>query len=169
VTGDVALTPVESVQVWFEQNIETSTMFSSARSKAVQIDLTSVNTAARKYVGGEWITPASDALLTASFDPFGILTIIASLTSQINVSALRAQLLAVVQAIYHDIEVTINAPGGVQIVISFNARHGLTGARQVQTAALLSDPATVDVLCSLTLDTFASMGVGYTEFQAIPA
>jgi hypothetical protein len=169
VTGDVALTPVESVQVWFEQNIETSTMFSSARSKAVQIDLTSVNTAARRYVGGEWITPASDALLTASFDPFGILTIIASLTSQINVSQLRAQLLAVVQAVYHDIEVTINAPGGVQIVISFNARHGLTGARQAQTAALLSDPVTVDILCGLTLDTLASMGVGYTEFQAIPA
>jgi hypothetical protein len=57
VTGDASFTPVERVLVWFEQNIETSTMFSNARSKSVQIDLTNVNSATRLYQGGQWSTP----------------------------------------------------------------------------------------------------------------
>jgi hypothetical protein len=57
VKGDTLLTPVEQVLVWFEQNIETSTMFSTSRSNQVEIDLTSNNSATRRYIDGEWITP----------------------------------------------------------------------------------------------------------------
>lgn len=55
--GDVVLTPKDAVLVWFQQYIETSTMFSSARSNSIEIDLTQTNTATRLYKGGEWITP----------------------------------------------------------------------------------------------------------------
>ncbi|MBD2213729.1 hypothetical protein H6G27_28250 [Nostoc linckia FACHB-104] len=55
--GTATLTPVETVLVWFEQNLETSTMFSTARAKSVEINLTDTNTASRKYQGGKWITP----------------------------------------------------------------------------------------------------------------
>jgi len=58
VEGDTKLTPVEKVLVWFEQNVETSMMFSTSRSKAVEIDLTSTNTATREYCKGKWITPS---------------------------------------------------------------------------------------------------------------
>ncbi len=56
VKGRVVLKPVEKVLVWFEQNIETSTMFSTARSNEVEIDLTFQNKAARKYENQRWIT-----------------------------------------------------------------------------------------------------------------
>ena len=57
VQGTIELTPVDKVLVWFEQNIETSTIFSDARSKSVEIDLTEVNSATRKYTGQGWSTP----------------------------------------------------------------------------------------------------------------
>ena len=56
VTGNTVLTPVETILVWFEQNVQTSTMFSTSRSKAIEIDLTFTNDAARLYEGGEWKT-----------------------------------------------------------------------------------------------------------------
>jgi hypothetical protein len=57
VTGDAVLTPKETVLVWFEQEIETSTMFSTARSNAVEIDLTFTNSATRLYKDQKWSTP----------------------------------------------------------------------------------------------------------------
>lgn len=57
VAGNATLTPVEKVLVWFEQNVETSTMFSTARSRSVEIDLTYSNEAVRLYKGQQWITP----------------------------------------------------------------------------------------------------------------
>lgn len=57
VSGAAELTPVESVLVWFEQNITTSTIFSTARSRSVEINLTTVNSARRKYEDQKWITP----------------------------------------------------------------------------------------------------------------
>lgn len=56
VTGNTVLTPVETILVWFEQNVQTSTMFSTSRSKAIEIELTFTNDAARLYEGGEWKT-----------------------------------------------------------------------------------------------------------------
>jgi len=57
VTGVVELKPIEKVLVWFEQDIETSTMFSSSRSDAIEIDLTDTNAATRLYSAGKWTTP----------------------------------------------------------------------------------------------------------------
>jgi hypothetical protein len=56
VMGPTLLTPVEMVLVWFEQNIETSTMFSDSRSNSVEIDLTASNTQSRMYKDQQWIT-----------------------------------------------------------------------------------------------------------------
>lgn len=58
VLGTDLLVPKEFVLVWFEQNIETSTMFSTARSKSVEIDMTSTNEATRLYKDGNWSTPS---------------------------------------------------------------------------------------------------------------
>ena len=57
VKGETSLTPVEKVLVWFEQEIETSTMFSASRSLDVEIDLTTTNEAIRLYQKQKWITP----------------------------------------------------------------------------------------------------------------
>ncbi|SHF78562.1 hypothetical protein [Vibrio gazogenes] len=55
VVGNVELTPKESVMVWFEKNIETSTMFSTARSNSIEIDMTQVNSSKVLYKDGKWI------------------------------------------------------------------------------------------------------------------
>jgi hypothetical protein len=57
VKGEGDFTPIEKVLVWFEQSIETSTIFSSTRSRSVELDLTFVNSEARVYDGGEWRKP----------------------------------------------------------------------------------------------------------------
>ena len=57
VMGQDFLQPVEKVLVWFEQNIQTSTIFSSARSNSIEIDLTNTNAATRLYKGQKWTTP----------------------------------------------------------------------------------------------------------------
>jgi len=54
VTGQTVLTPVETILVWFEQNVQTSTMFSTSRSQSIEIDLTFDNSATRLYSGGSW-------------------------------------------------------------------------------------------------------------------
>jgi len=54
VLGTDELTPKESVQIWFEQHVETSTMISKAVSNKITIDLTSVNTGSVKYENGTW-------------------------------------------------------------------------------------------------------------------
>ncbi|MGU7770065.1 hypothetical protein ACV229_07765 [Burkholderia sp. MR1-5-21] len=57
VSGEASFTPIERVLVWFEQNIETSTIFSKARSRSIEVDLTTTNSTARVYEGGQWRTP----------------------------------------------------------------------------------------------------------------
>jgi len=57
VSGEASFTPIEKVLVWFEQNIETSTIFSKARSRSIEIDLTNTNSTGRVYEGGQWKTP----------------------------------------------------------------------------------------------------------------
>lgn len=54
VSGKAELTPKEKVLVWFEQEIETSTMLSSSRSNAIELDMTDNNSAKITYKDGKW-------------------------------------------------------------------------------------------------------------------
>ncbi len=55
VTGDIVMTPVEKILVWFEQKVVTSQIFTTARAKSVEIDMTFSNEETRRYEGGEWV------------------------------------------------------------------------------------------------------------------
>ena len=57
--GSDVLTPIEEVMVWFEQNIQTSTMFSDARSNSVTIDMTDSISQTRLYSNGRWSAPSA--------------------------------------------------------------------------------------------------------------
>lgn len=54
--GDVMLTPKEKVMVWFEANVETSTIFEDAKTNKIEIDLTNRDTQTISYdfESGEW-------------------------------------------------------------------------------------------------------------------
>lgn len=59
VPGVDVLTPVEKVYVWFEKNIQTSSMFSDARSRGIEIDMTHAATTTFTYNSkGEWMKTA---------------------------------------------------------------------------------------------------------------
>ena len=53
-SGSAILTPKESVLVWFEQNIETGTMFSDARSRSCEVDMTFADTKTIQFDGAKW-------------------------------------------------------------------------------------------------------------------
>ncbi|MFS2109104.1 hypothetical protein ACCC88_05420 [Sphingomonas sp. Sphisp140] len=57
VPGTVDFQPIDTVLVWFEPNIETSTIFMTPRTNAVEIDLTDASSATRLYSEGAWSTP----------------------------------------------------------------------------------------------------------------
>ena len=69
VLGKVTLTPVELVQVWFEQDIETSTMFSDAISNNIEIDLTNSANETRLYKDGVWSKPTPEEVALFSLMP----------------------------------------------------------------------------------------------------
>jgi hypothetical protein len=53
-SGTVSLTPKESVLVWFQQNIETGTMFSDARTNSYEVDMTFADTKTIQFDGTSW-------------------------------------------------------------------------------------------------------------------
>lgn len=54
--GTILLTPVEKVMIWFDQNAETSAMFSDAKSRQIELDLTDLETVSIKYtVDEKWV------------------------------------------------------------------------------------------------------------------
>ncbi len=53
------LTPSDEILVWFEQNIQTSIMFSSNRWNSVTIDMTDTDSQARHYSNGQWSVPSA--------------------------------------------------------------------------------------------------------------
>lgn len=54
ILGSSEFEPVEKVQVWFQKDAETSTMFTTMRSNAIEIDLTSKSAGAIEYKDGKW-------------------------------------------------------------------------------------------------------------------
>lgn len=52
--GNATFKPVEKVLIWFENNIETGTMFTNMRSRSIEIDLTNKNVANVRYEDGSW-------------------------------------------------------------------------------------------------------------------
>ena len=53
------LMPIDEILVWFEQNIQTSIMFSSNRWDSVTIDMTDSDSQTRHYSNGQWSVPSA--------------------------------------------------------------------------------------------------------------
>ena len=52
--GTITLTPVERVLIWFQQNIATGTMFSEARTNALELSLTITNSVKCLFKAQQW-------------------------------------------------------------------------------------------------------------------
>lgn len=163
VLGSDTLTPVEAVQVWFEQDIVTSTMFSTARSNAVEIDLTDQNSAARLYHNGAWSIPAPGA---PAVDPMTILTIVVVLTGAVIAQDLASKITSKLTGVYKDVTVNVQVAPDKKLTIKYQEKKGLSGVRREQIQLLLANPNTVDQLTAFALESLASTGVGYLLLEA---
>ncbi len=54
VKGVMELNPTEKVMVWFEQDMETSTLFTTPRDREIEVDMSSKSTISLLYEDGEW-------------------------------------------------------------------------------------------------------------------
>ncbi|MCX2949805.1 hypothetical protein [Lentzea sp. NEAU-D7] len=166
VMGTDSLTPVDTVLVWFEQKIATGTMFSEARSRQVEIDLTTADHAVRLYDGAKWTTPMKSEL---EADPVTILTVVAGLTAFVGVVDLAWKINSLLTGIYSSIRVEVSATDNRSVVVTYGHGPGATAAELHRTRSSLPDPALNDRLAELTLEALAKLGVGCTSLQAIPA
>lgn len=167
--GPDSLTPVETVQVWFEQKIESSTMFSDARTNVTEIDLTDQNSATRLYSNGEWSTPELGMDMGMDMDAVdagAILTIIALLTAAVSIVDLTTKISSKLTGVYRNVTVKVTTMSGNTVKVQYQERSGLTGTALKHTRTLLQDGATVDQLTQFTTEGFAQLGVGYQALQA---
>lgn len=163
VTGSDTLTPKEEVMVWFEQNIETSTMFSDARSNATTIDLTKSNTGARLYSDGKWTTPSASDL--AMGDNLMILQIIVYVTGALIAYDLASKIASKLTGVYKDITVDVASGDQNKFTVTYKEGNGLTSSEQSFLATLMTSTVN-DTLMEFTVESLASFGVGYTRMEA---
>ena len=161
--GSDVLTPVEEVQVWFEQNIVTSTMFSDARSNAVTIDVTETNTQTRQYSGGRWNTPSSSDLALAVIP---ILQIIVYVTGALIAHDLASKIASKLTGVYKDITVDVTSGENNKFTVIYKERNSITAPEQSFLATLMASPLTNDRLMEFTVDSLAQSGVGYYNIEA---
>lgn len=162
VLGSDALTPIDEVMVWFEQKIQTSTMFSDARSNATTIDLTSVDTGTRLYSNGVWTTPSSSDIALAEVS---ILTIIVYATAAVVATDLAFKISSMLTGVYSDITVAVTTGKDKKVTVTYKQQQGLTSSEQKFLTTLLTS-TTNDTLMDFTVDSLASFGVGYTNLTA---
>ncbi len=161
--GSDALTPIEEVQVWFEQNIVTSTMFSDARSNAVTVDMTESNTQTRQYSGGRWSTPSSSDLALAAIP---ILQIIVYVTGALIAYDLASKIASKLTGVYKDVTVDVTSGEHNKFTVIYKERNGITPPEQSFLATLMASPLTNDTLMEFTVESLAQSGVGYYSMEA---
>ncbi len=160
--GDL-LTPIDEVLVWFEQNIETSTMFSDARTRSTTIDMTNTNTQTRLYSGGKWTTPsASD--LAVGVAPL-ILQIILYATGAIIAQDLTSKIASKLTGVYKDITVDVTTGAQNKVKVTYKERQGLTPAEKNFLVTLMTNTIN-DTLMDFTVESLAQSGVGFTNLEA---
>ncbi len=163
VMGTDTLTPKEVVMVWFEQNIETSTMFSDVKSNSVTIDMTESNTQTRLYSGGKWSTPSASDLAVGVAPT--ILQIIVYVTGALIAHDLATKIASKLTGVYKDITVDVKSGENKQFTVTYKERQGLTAAEKSFNATLLTSNIT-DTLMEYTVESLAQSGVGYTKMEA---
>lgn len=161
--GSDLLTPIEEIMVWFEQNIETSTMFSVARSNSVTIDMTESNSETRQYSSGKWITPSARDLAVGVAAT--ILQIIVYVTGAIIAHDLATKIASKLTGVYKDITVDVTSGDEKKFTVTYKERKGLSQAEQSFLATLLTGTIN-DTLMEFTVESLAQSGVEYTKLEA---
>ena len=160
-TGSDVLTPVEMVQVWFAQNLATSTMISKDVSNYVEIDLTEVDSAKRLYQSGTWSVPTA----AQSDDPQTYLTMTVAVVGAVTAAMLAQKITSYLTGVYQTFSVKVNANANT-FSIAYSEKPKLNSVERRHLALLAADPATLDALVEFAMKGLAACGSGFTVVSA---
>jgi hypothetical protein len=159
-TGSDILTPIEKVQVWFQQKLVTSTMISQDVSNAIEIDLTTVDSATRLYQNGSWSTP-SDAI----GNPQAFLTMAITGAAAITAGLLASKIGAYLTGIYSTFSVKVDGAGG-SFNITYSEQPGLKATERRHLQLLASSPSTKDTLVEFAMQGLAACNSDFATVSA---
>ena len=163
-TGADALTPVEMLQVWFAQDLTTSTMISKDVSKAIEIDLTEVDSATRLY-DGSWSTPSA----LESGDPKTYLLVTVAVVGTVVAGLLATKIGTYLTGVYQKFAVKVN-PSASSFTITYSETRGLNAVDRQHLALLASDPTTPDTLVEFVIRALAASGCTFSSISTkVPA
>jgi len=167
VIGVDTLTPKEFVMVWFQQNVEASTMFSEAVSNSVEIDLTTTPSATRLYQDGVWSTPPPTMKTSAFASVQDILKIVLVVTGAIIAQDLASKIASKLTGVYKDIRVSVT-PGqnSNTFKVTYIESPNLANLEHSFVRTLTRDPVLSDTLMDFTVQSLAQLAVGYYSLTA---
>lgn len=165
VKGTDYLTPKDSVQVWFEQDIETSTMFSDARSMAIEVDMTDTDAAVIKYTNQEWNRISDLHAAAIVGDPKTYLTILVVATVAVNVTLLANKIASYLTQTTQKVSVSVSAKEK-EVKISYTESPRLTVNERNFNRVLAETPSFHEMLLSTAISGLAAVGADYTSLNA---
>ena len=148
--GQDLLTPKEFIQVWFAQNIETSTMISEAVTNSATIDLTTADAATRLYSNGAWSTPSSLVLYEDGLGAY--LKIFIGGVAAAAAAAITLKIAARLTGAYQNFNVSYNTTAQSDFTLTYTENPKLTASDQRFLRILGDSTATVDALVGFALD-----------------
>jgi hypothetical protein len=161
-TGQDLLTPIDVVQVWFEQDVQTSTMISQAVTNATTVDLTQTDAQTVLYSGGKW----SVATLGAVSDPRVYLEILIKGVAVVTAAALAKQIGTYLTGVYQSFSVQVTPSGSQAFKISYKEQKGISARERGYVQLLWDGVGTADYLTAAVLQSLAALNASFTQFDA---
>ena len=155
VSGTDYLTPKEEVMVWFEQKIETSTMFSDARSNSFIADLTNQDTVYLLYTDGQWVQTTELRGDSVGLDP--ILTLVFGVAVAVSAITVANKITSYLTGVYSNFKVDAALLEG-KLKVSYSDKPGLS-------PDVRSAPGTRDMLLAFAGQALSSLGVPFTTLS----
>ncbi len=158
VAGSDQLTPVDQVMVWFDAQLQTSTMFSDARSNTVVADLTEVDTVYLLYSGGAWVqtTALRQDLIGEQLPP--VLSLVFGVVGAVSAGLVATKITSYLTGIYTKFKVDVSVPKG-ELHVSFEEKSG-------HRSGLRDAPGTRDELLAIAGKALSALGVQFTKLSA---
>ena len=165
--GTVTLTPVEKVQIWFQQELQTSTMFSSAQTNTIEVDLTATDAQTVNYQGGKWALgplapPTRRAVRGAAVPP--LLTVIVTAVTTVTAAVLAGKIGAKLTGIYSSIAVDVQLTAG-KFAITYSEKSGISSSAQ-NFLTTLRGTVLADQLTAITATTLAELAAPLSALDA---
>lgn len=158
VLGTDVLTPIDQVMVWFDSQLQTSTMFSNAQSNTVVADLTNTDTVSLLYQNGTWTQTAAlrQDMLGETAAP--VLSLVFGISGAVSAALIATKITTYLTGVYSKFSVSVSsAKGELNVTFAEKPRHH---------APLSHASGTRDDLLAMAAKALSAYGVKFTKLSA---